>query len=334
MKIMVTGGTGFIGRHIVWRLAKQGCDVQFSGRDARAAAQVIRLSPATVRWVPLDHAAATASAVFIEATRGCNAIVHCAALSSPWGKAQAFAQANVASTEQVLAACHANDVQRLVHLSTPSVYFAFRDRFNIREDEPLPPPVNAYARSKVLAETRIQQAGLGQAVILRPRAVYGPWDRALMPRLLRVLQRGPIPLMRGGHAQLDLTYVDNLVHAVQLSLSAPLPRNLCTYNVSNGTPITFARLLQQVAEHFRLPLRTRQVPWRLVDNIARVLEFSARLRGGHEPVLTRYGAGVLAFSQTLDLTAIGNELGYRPEISQDQGIAQHAQWWLARGAQS
>lgn len=335
MKILVTGGTGFIGRHIVWQLAAKGFEVQFSGRNAVAAAEVIRHSPATVRWLSLEHGTPVATATLINATRGCAAIVHCAALSSPWGTPQAFAQANLDSIDEVLQACHANTVKRLVHLSTPSLYFAFRDRLGIREDEPLPAPVNEYARSKAQAETRVHAAGLSEAVILRPRAVFGPWDGTLMPRLLRVMRRGPIPLMRGGRAQLDLTCIDNLVHAVELSLTQPLPRAVCTYNVSNGTPLVFEDLLHSIAEQFRLNLRTRRLPWRLVDALARVLETSAHLPGSGEPLLTRYGVGVLAFSQTLDLSAISNELGYRPVITQDEGIRLHAQWWLAQqGARS
>lgn len=330
MKIMVTGGTGFIGRHIVWRLAAEGWEVHFSGRNARAAAEVMKYSSAPVNWVPMEHGTAGAAAELVNTSQGCRAIVHCAALSSPWGKDQAFTQANVTSTEEVLAACRANHIQRLVHLSTPSVYFAFGDRLGIREDQALPPAVNTYARTKALAEARIREAALAEAVILRPRAVFGPWDQTLMPRLMRVLQRGPIPLMRDGQAQVDLTCIDNLVYAVELSLTQPLPRNLCIYNVSNGTPVTISHLLHQVAEHFRLPLHTRRVPWRLVDAIARLLECSARVYGNKEPSLTRYSAGVLAFSQTLDISAIVNELGYHPVISQDQGISQYAQWWLAR----
>ncbi|MFL1551655.1 NAD-dependent epimerase/dehydratase family protein [Pseudomonas sp. D47] len=330
MKILVTGGTGFIGRHIVWRLAAQGCEVQFTGRNASAAAEVIRHSPATVCWVPLEHGTPAASYKLSQVSRGCRSIVHCAALSSPWGTSQAFAQANLDSTNEVLRACRVNEIERLVHLSTPSLYFAFRDRLGIRENEPLPPPVNEYARSKALAEMRVHEAGLAEAVILRPRAVFGPWDGTLMPRLLRVMQRGSIPLMRGGHAQLDLTCVDNLVHAVALSLTQRLPRAVCTYNVSNGTPLTIADLLQRVAEQFGLNLRTRRLPWRLMDAVARLLETSAHLRGSGEPLLTRYGAGVLAFSQTLDLSAIQNELGYRPVVTQDEGIRLHAQWWLAQ----
>lgn len=330
MKVMITGGTGFVGRHIVWRLAGLGWDVHFSGRNAQAAKEVLQNSPAPVRWLPLDHGMPGAAAELMEATRDCAAVVHCAALSSPWGSPAEFTRANVTSTDEVLAACRSNAIPRLVHLSTPSLYFDFSDRLGIAEEQPLPAPVNLYAMTKALAETHICDAGLDTAVILRPRAVFGPWDQTLMPRLLRVMRSGPIPLMRGGQALLDLTCIDNLVHAVELSLTQVLPRTLCTYNVSNGSPVTITHLLQQVAEHFHLPLRTRKLPWRLVDMLARGLELGARVSGNQEPKLTRYGAGVLAFSQTLDLDAITRELGYRPVVSQEQGIRQYAQWWLAR----
>ncbi|GFM81360.1 dTDP-4-dehydrorhamnose 3,5-epimerase [Pseudomonas cichorii] len=330
MKILVTGGTGFIGRHITWRLASQGCEVLFSGRNAAAAADVIRHSPRTIQWFALEHGSPGGANALIEAARGCTAVVHCAALSSPWGTTDEFARANLVATEEVLNACRVNQVKRLVHLSTPSLYFAFRDRLDIHENEPLPAPVNEYARTKALAEIMVQEAGLAEAVILRPRAVFGPWDGTLLPRLLRVMQRGNIPLMRGGRAQLDLTCVDNLVHAVELSLNQPLPRQVCTYNVSNGTPLAFEDLLQRIAEQFQLTLRTRRLPWRLVDAVALAFETSARLRHSGEPLLTRYGAGVLAFSQTLNLDAIRNELGYRSVITQEEGIRQHAQWWLAQ----
>lgn len=328
MKVLVTGGTGFVGRHVAWRLAAEGCEVIFCGRNQAAADDVLRLAAAPMRFVPLEHGVDDAAARLLQAAEGADALVHCAALSAPWGSADAFRQANLDSTREVIEACREQGVARLVHLSTPSLYFDFRDRLGIREDEPLPAPVNLYAQTKGEAEMLLQQADLGQTLVLRPRAIFGPWDATLMPRMLRVMHRGAIPLMRGGKAELDLTYIDNLVDAIWLGLTRPLPRRYNLYNLSNGEPIRLDHLLARVAEAFELPLRTRRLPWPLVSAIARVLETRARLGSGAEPLLTRYSAGVLAFSQTLDTRAIRDELGWQPRVSLDEGIQRHARWWL------
>lgn len=325
MKILVTGGTGFLGRHLVWRAAAAGVDVIFTGRDPRAAATVLQYGAA--RWLPLAHGSPDAIAQLTHAAQQADVVVHCAALSTPWGRTADFMRANVSSTEEVLAACHAARVPRLVHISTPSVYFDFQDRLNIREDSPLPPPVNEYARTKALAEARVCAQPLPETVILRPRALFGAWDQTLMPRLLRVMQRGALPVMRGGKIQLDLTYIDNAIDAIWLSMTQPLARPVSIYNVSNGEPQTLLPLLENMAQAFQLPLRTRAVPWRVVELLARGLETAARLGNGREPLLTRYSAGVLAFSQTLDIQAIRTELGYQPRVSIAEGILRHAAWW-------
>ena len=328
MKVVVTGGTGFVGRHVAWHLASMGCEVVFCGRNHEAADEVLRLAPTSMRFLALAHGTKDATVSLVQAVQGADAVVHCAALSAPWGSAEAFCRANLDSTREVIDACRANGVARLVHLSTPSLYFDFRDRLGIREDEPLPAPVNHYARTKREAELLLQHAGLEQTLVLRPRAIFGPWDATLMPRMLRVMRRGAIPLMRGGDAELDLTYIDNLIDAIWLGLTRPLPRSYNLYNLSNGEPIRLNHLLARVADAFELPLRTRRLPWPLVSAVARVLETAARLGSGAEPLLTRYSAGVLAFSQTLDTHAIRNELGWQPRVGLDEGIQRHARWWL------
>lgn len=327
MKVVITGGTGFLGRHLAWRAAAEGADVLFTGRNAQAAAEVIHHAPAPVRWHVLEHGADTSEQALTRLAQGADVVVHCAALSSPWGGFDEFQRANVTSTAEVLAACKVNGVRRLVHISTPSLYFGFTDRLNIREDADLPPAANAYVWTKLAAERLVRDAGLPEVAILRPRALFGPWDQTLVPRILRVMTQGAMPIMRGGRIQLDLTYIDNAVEAVWRAMTQPLPRPINTYNVTNGEPRELLDVLTVMARAFNLPLRTRRVPWGLVELLARGLETVARLGNGKEPPLTRYSAGVLAFSQTLDISAIRHELGYQPGIDIDDGIHRHAQWW-------
>ena len=329
MKILVTGGTGFLGRHVAWRAADEGAEVVFTGRSADAANEVIRHAPGPMRWQPLKHGDDGAAQALTEAARSANVIVHCAALSSPWGAFDEFERANVTSTAEVIAACRANKVSRLVHISTPSLYFGFADRLAIREDAVLPPAANAYVLTKLAAERMVRDAGLPEVAILRPRALYGPWDQTLVPRILRVMTQGAMPIMRGGRIHLDLTYIDNAVEAVWRAATLPLPRDVNTWNVSNGEPRELLDVLTVMAREFGLPLRTRRVPWPLVDFVARCLEILARLGSGQEPPLTRYSVGVLAFSQTLDVSALRNDLGWQPKVGIDEGIRRHAKWWRA-----
>lgn len=329
MKILITGGTGFLGRHIVWRLAAQGHEIVFTGRDHRQADAVIRAMPpalsGSARFGALSHGHADTSDKLLQYAAGAKAVVHCAGLAAPWGSPAAFHAANVASTREVLAACSSHGIGTLVHISTPSIYFRFADCIGIREDDPLPPPVNAYARTKLQAEHLALDAGLPQLVILRPRAIFGPWDNTLLPRLLRVVRRGSAPLLRGGHALLDLSYVDNVVDAVLLSLREDCPSG--AYNISNGEPITAVELFSRLAQSFGLPIKNVHRPYALADIAARAMETWARLAGSGEPFITRYSLGAIAFSQTLDLTRATSQLGYAPRIGLDKAIARTAAWW-------
>jgi nucleoside-diphosphate-sugar epimerase len=328
MRVLVTGGTGFLGRHIVWRLGELGGEVVFTGRDRAHASVVLAAFDNTqgqARFVPVSHGTPAAARALAEAAQGVDAIVHCAALSAPWGRREVFEQANVASTREVIDACETRQIRRLVHISTPSLYFDFRDHVNIRENEPLPRPVNTYARTKGIAEQLVMRAEIDTVIALRPRAIFGPWDTTLLPRLLRVARQTRLPLMRGGSSLVDLTYVDNVVDAVMLALDASLAR--ATFNISNGEPMTVLALFNALARAFDFEPRFRRLPYPLVATVATLLEAGATLAPNWEPPLTRYSAGLLAFSQTLDLTQARDVLGYAPRVSLADGLRRTAAWF-------
>lgn len=331
--VLVTGGTGFLGRHIVWRLAEAGHEVIFTGRSAKAAQDVLQNCKNSARFVQLEHGAPDTAKQLCALTADVGAIIHSAALSSPWGRRQDFEKANIASTKEVIAACRQNNIARLVHISTPSIYFDYQDRLNIPEQAALPDPVNDYAATKRAAEELVCQSGVAECVILRPRALFGPWDNTLMPRLMRAMKKGRVPLPRKGQALMDITYIDNAVDAVELALTRKLPQPVNVYNVSNGAPLCLRDLLELISHSFTMPLRTFTIPHPVLHALAYGLELASHLRGGQsEPLMTRYSAGVLAFSQTLDLTAIRRDLGYTPCVSIEEGLRRHAVWH--RGSQT
>lgn len=326
MRALVTGATGFLGGALAGRLASLGWEVTAAGRNKREGALLI--GQGVRRFIELDL---QDEAAVIRACQGQDYAFHCGALSSPWGKYADFYGSNVLGTRHIAAGCIAHRVKRLIHVSTPSIYFDFKDRFAIAEDAPLPAkPVNLYAATKLEAEREIDRAqaeGLA-AVTIRPRAIFGPGDRTILPRLLLANERGRLPLIGGGKAVLDLTYIDNAVDALMLCAAAPDSVLGKVYNISNGEPVQLIDALRQLFGKLGQPLRAKKIPYPAAYALAGMLELAASVSGsGREPLLTRYTVGVIAKSQTLDISAAKQELGYEPKISVAAGLDAFAEWW-------
>ncbi|MFC3798982.1 NAD-dependent epimerase/dehydratase family protein [Cohnella sp. GCM10012308] len=326
-RALITGATGSLGRATALRLAAAGWTVTGVGRNAEAGR---RLAASGIAFRRIDLGMQPEETA--EACAGQDYVIHCAALSSPWGRYRDFEAANVAGTSHIAAGCLRHGVRRLIHISTPSVYFDYSDRLNLKENATLPRrPVNAYAATKLIAEQVVQEAaGRGlDAVILRPRAIFGPEDGSLFPRLMRVNERRGIPLIGGGQALLDLTYADNVVDALEAACLAPSSAAGQVFNISNGEPIRLIDLLRRLFALLELPLRTREIPLRTALAAGALMERAYRIMPflGAEPPFTRYTVGLLAYSQTLDISAARQALGYAPRVSVDEGLQRFAVWW-------
>lgn len=324
-RVLVTGATGFLGRHTARRLAGMGWEVYAQGRNADVGRQLEQEGSVFLPGDLRDFERAK------ELCRGMDVVFHCAALSSPWGKYKEFYTSNVEATRHIVEGCKEHGVGRLIHISTPSLYSTRKERFAIRESDPLPGrPANAYAATKLIAERVVGEAareGL-TAFMLRPRAIFGPMDNALFPRLLAANDSKGVPLLDGGRASIDLTCVDNVIDAMLLCCEAPLSAAGRAYNISNGEPILFKELVTRLFALLELPLRTRNLPYAAADAVAAVMEGIHRLLPVlGEPLLTRYSAAALGVSQTLDISLAREQLGYHPRVTTDEGLRAFAEWW-------
>jgi nucleoside-diphosphate-sugar epimerase len=324
MRALVTGSTGCLGRNLVERLVADGHEVVATGRNLVVGE---RLRVLGARFVAADISDA---GTLTHAAKGCDAIFHCAALASPWGKYEDFYQANVTGTKSAItAALKAKAI--LVHVSTPSIYFNFRDRFEIDEYDRLPEKqVNDYATTKLEAERHIDEA-VGKhglcAVTLRPRAIFGPYDTALFPRVLAACRNGRVPLVGNGHTVIDVSCVSNVVDAMLLAVERA--ETVCgkKYNITNGTPVLLRDLISMVFEEIGLEFRPRSIPYSLAYGASCIMEGWAASRFGKgEPKLTRYSAGILKFHQTLSIKRAREELGYAPRKPTDMGVVEYAKW--------
>jgi nucleoside-diphosphate-sugar epimerase len=312
MRILVTGATGFVGRHLVRALLRRDHAVRAFGRDPQACAGLKDEGAEVLRGDLRDAEAVDA------ACDGAEAVYHVGALSAPWGKLADFCAINVNGTRHVLAGCQAHGVRRLIHISSPSVVFSGRDVINSTESASCPRRFLCdYSWSKKLAEDLVRGSGV-PAVIVRPKAVFGPGDTSLLPRLVDRARAGRLPQVGSGDNLIDLTYVDNVVEALVLALTADAAPGR-TYTVTNGEPVRLWDTVRQVLGRLGIAPKLRRVPYRLAYMIAAGLEWKARLFGG-EPALTRYLAAILGRTQTYDITAARRDLGYRPVVSVAAGL--------------
>ncbi len=330
MKILVTGGTGFLGRRTIEMLLNQGHQLTGLGRNAQIGSELQKLG---ANFIRADLSDISKLQTACEAQ---DVVIHCAALSSPWGKKEDFIQSNVEGTQNILRAAIDSKIHRFVHISTPSIYIDSKSRLNIRESDPLPKnSINEYARTKRIAEELVRQSneqGKISAVILRPQGIFGPHDSAILPRVIQVTRKkGFFPFIGDGENLIDMTYVDNVVHAISLCLKGKGAAATGAFNITNGEPAKNYELIGQILSGLEIPFRWKRIPFSVALNLASALEWTHRhWIQGKEPLLTRYSVLALSQSRTLNIEAAQQQLGYQPLISLESGIQKTIQWWKPR----
>jgi nucleoside-diphosphate-sugar epimerase len=318
MKVLVTGGGGFLGQAICRQLQQRGdTPIAFQRREVPAlAASGIEQRCGDVRQFEALRAASA----------GCDAVIHTAGKAGAWGDPAEYHAINVQGTCQVIAACRAQGIQRLVFTSSPSVVHGGGDIEN--GDESLPYPGHfsaAYPRTKALAEQAVIAANSEQlhTVSLRPHLVWGPGDNQLLPRIIERARRGTLRLP-GAHKLIDTVYIDNAAHAHILALAALDKQPACrgkAYFISNGEPWAQQRIIAALLAAVGVPAQIKPVPAGLAMLTGAAMEAWWRLRKREdEPPLTRWSAEQLCTAHWYNLRAAREELGYAPLYTTEQGL--------------
>jgi nucleoside-diphosphate-sugar epimerase len=314
MKILVTGGTGFLGQHLTRVLLMAGHTVSMMGREFSQVQSSLRKEAVPIICDLRDKNAVK------QACRDMDAVYHVGALSAAWGRRADFFAINVEGTRAVVEGCREHHVKRLIYVSSPSVVFMGADQQNVTEALPYPRRfVSVYSLTKKLGEDLVNAAGSElETVIVRPKAIFGPGDRTLLPQLIAAARRRRLPQIGDGRNLVDLTYVENVAAALLLALNADAATGK-TYTITNDEHILLWEVIRKVLQEIHLSTQLRQIPLSVALAAAATMEARAALTGT-EPLLTRYSAAILARTQTYDITAAKRDLGYAPSISVATGI--------------
>lgn len=324
MKVLVTGGAGFLGSAISRRLLERGDEVR---AFQRSAAPELEQAGAEIVQGDISDAASVR-----EAASGCELVVHTAAKAGVWGPSEAFDAANIEGTRNVVDACRSNGINRLVYTSSPSAIFSAGDEDNVDESAPYPEHFLAdYPRTKAAAEKIVMganDAGLA-TVSLRPHLIWGPGDPHLVPRIVDRARRGRLRLLGKRKNLVDSTYIDNAAEAHILAIDRIQPGAACagkTYFISNAEPLPMAELVNRILAAAGLPAEHRTVPPGIAYAVGATLEVLYSLIGRtEEPPVTRFVAKQLSTSHWYDLTAARRDLGYEPSVSIDEGMKRLAE---------
>lgn len=320
MRVLVTGGGGFLGSRLLELCVAEGWTVRSFARGAYPALEALGVE---VRRGDLQDAAAVR-----EAVAGCDVVFHVAARTGVFGPRDAFFGPNVEGTRHVLEACLAAGVRRLVHTGSPSV--TFDGRPHRMADETLPHATRflcAYPESKAVAE-RLVLAANGQGgeggqgglatCVLRPHLIFGPGDPHLVPRLLDRARSGRLAVVGDGRNEVSLCYVDNAAAAhldAARELTPTSPHAGRAYFVTQEEPVLLWAWIAELLERTGIPFPRRRLSLRAAFGLGAALEAVWRTLGrAGEPPMTRFVAQQLACDHSYTMAPARRDFGYRERV--------------------
>ena len=336
MNALVTGGGGFLGRRICEMLLEAGHGVTSFSRSTYPELEALG---ARCRQGDLTDLEALRGAL-----AGSEVVFHVAARAGFWGPRKDYLAANLQGTKNVLAACRAEGVRRLVYTSSPSACFDGSSHRRVSGDLPLSTRfLAAYPESKALAEAEVIAAN-GQelaTVALRPHLIFGPRDPHLIPRLLERAASGRLAIIGKGDNEVSMTHVENAAWAHLCAAEQLHPQAACAgkgYFVAQRDPVLLWDWIQQLLSSLQIPPIKRRVPRPVAYGAGALCELLwrlAQLKG--EPPMTRFVAMQLGTSHSYEMDRTQAELGYQERISMTQAteeLIRHHQQRLGVSPQS
>jgi 2-alkyl-3-oxoalkanoate reductase len=324
---LVTGATGLLGSHICEQLVKRGQQVRALARQGSDVTFLAQLGVDIARGDVTDATRLPA------ATAGVTTVYHAAARVGDWGQWPEFVAVTIDGTANMLAAAVAAKVKRFLHISSISAY-GHPDGASLVLEETAPLGQNLhrwsyYSRAKVEAEKLVwaaHQRGDLAVTVCRPSWLYGPRDRASMPRLLRAILTRKAKIIGPGDNRLNLTSAGNEAEGCILAAEHAGAVGQA-YNLSNDGMITQQEYFDKMADALGAPRVAAHVPYRIAYGAAFAMElFGHALARKKPPLVTRYAVWLMGRRCFFSCEKARNQLGWQPTINYDEGIDQSVKW--------
>lgn len=313
MIVLVTGASGFLGRAVA--------------RDLVSAGHTVR----TLQRRPSGVAGAAdilGSVTDVDAVRravdGVHGVVHLAAKVSLAGSPREFHAVNVEGTRILLNNAERAGTDRFVQVSSPSVAYA-GDAIAGSGAEPASPLAarGEYARTKAEAElfALARDSSRMRIVAVRPHLVWGPGDTQLVARIVARARRGRLPLLNGGTALIDTTYIDNAASGITAALRRAEVAHGRAFVLTNGEPRPVGDLLAGICIASGVRPPRWSVPAWVGRSAGSVIERAWSIRPGEdEPPMTRFLAEQLSTAHWFDQRETRRALDWVPTVSIDDGL--------------
>jgi nucleoside-diphosphate-sugar epimerase len=324
VKVLVTGATGFVGRHLLSMLIERGDDVRILVQPDENITQ-LGLGDVQVCRGSLSNRIALEAAV-----DGVDHVLHCAARTGPWGPQAEYDMVNVQGLKTLVDVSLNAGVRRIVHVSSVTVH-GVDIHGSADETAPLRGGPDPYSRSKVAGERLLQEMIRNQGApltIVRPGLVYGPYDVGSFGRFTTLIKAGKMVMIGSGNNHMPLIYVTDVARGILQAGEAEHAVGK-EYLLVNDEPVTQSDYFNTIASELDVPSPSRRIPYRLALGIAAAAEMTAHLLHWEQPPLTRFGVEVLGGENRFIIDRARTELGFVPQVNLAEGVRKGVEWHRA-----
>lgn len=323
MDVLITGGNGLLGRHLVAALLEREDTVR-----------VLALPMEDTSWleqrgVVVHRGDICQPDTLTAPMSGVGAVLHLAGMMGLWRPMADYHAVNVTGAENVCRAALAEGVSRVVHVSSWTVYGMGLGQ-PAREDFLLTPFREPYAITKAAGDIAVQRMIVDDhlpAVIIRPGTFFGPGDRLHFGRIADRLRGGRGVIVGSGRNALPFVYVTDVVHGLLLALDREHAVGQA-YNITNDRPLTQQELLETIAHEIGVSPARVHVPYGALYAAGYAAERLARVtRSKNQPMVTRLGVKLFGTDNRQAIDKARHELGFRPMVDLREAVRQAAAWY-------